>query len=162
MDAHRNVVGEQGQARLLAQDSEVLGHLGLALQGVEGRGRHDHIRAEGLGSAHVRQNAFGLRVDDAGQHRDPAVDDAQGLFENPVTALVAREGNLATRTVDEEGVDARREHPLDVAFERGEVESAVLEGDDERGDDSRNRGVHAIPSIVGWRSEGAAPRRVRV
>jgi len=77
----------------------------------------------------VFQDALGLGVDDADQERDTAVDDAHGFTLDLCTTLGRREGDLTGGAGDEQTVEAGLDHAVDVAFERRDVEFAVLERD---------------------------------
>ena len=95
VDANRDIVRKDGQVELLVQDAEVLLHLGEATEGVERAGRDEHVGAELLGATAVLEYALGLGVDDAHEHGDAVVDDADGLPDDLVAALVGGEDDLA-------------------------------------------------------------------
>ena len=107
MDAHGDVVGEDGEVELLVQDAEVLLDLGHAAQGVERSSGDQDVGAELLRDATVLEHALGLGIDDADHHRHAMVDDADGLGDDLATTLVGGEHDLARRPQEEQAVDAR-------------------------------------------------------
>ena len=180
VDAHGNVVGEEGQVERIVQDSRALRDLVDALERVERAGRHEGVDAHLLGALAVLDHALGLRVDDAREHRHAVVDDADHVLDDLGAALVGREHDLRRRAQDEEAVDASLDHAVDVAFERGHVELTVLgeRHHDGRDDAAETLVVHDCSFSCGagrvpcapdiWRgffaapaSHGSAPRMRR-
>ena len=95
MDAHGDVVSEDGQVEFLVQDAEVLLDLGHALQGIERAGGDEGVGAQLLSNLTVLDHALGLGIDDADQNGHAVVDDAHGLGDDLTTALVGGEDDLA-------------------------------------------------------------------
>ena len=139
--------------------------LGFAAEGIERGGCDDAGgTADLFHDLDIFQDALGLGVDDADQERDAAVDDAHGFALDLCTTLGRREGDLTGRAGDEQTVEARLDHAVDVTLERRDVELAVLERDSQGRDNATDlrRHTYFSPSRVGCRSEGAAPRSLRV
>ena len=139
MDAHGDVVGEDRQVELLVENAEVLLDLGHALEGVERAGGNEGVGAEGLGLLALGEHALGLGVDDAHEDGDAVVDDADGLLDDLLTALVGREDDLTGGAQEEQAVDAGVDHAVDEALEGRDVELVVGGvGDDDGGNDAAN------------------------
>ena len=97
----------------------------VAAQGVERGGGHEGVGAQRDGALALLDHALGLGVDDAHQHGHAAVDDAHGLADHLVAALVGGEDDLARGAQEEQAVDARVDHVVDEALERRDVELVV-------------------------------------
>lgn len=83
------------------------------------------------------EHALGLGIDNAHEHGNTMVDDANGLTDDLVATLVGRKYDLARGAEEEQAVDTRFDHAVDIALERGDVELTVLGvGDDNRRDDA--------------------------
>ena len=139
--------------------------LGLAAEGVEGGGRDDAGGAADLfHGLDILDDALGLGVDNADQQRDAAVDDAHGFALDLGAALGGREGDLTGGAGHEQAVEAGLDQAVDVTLERGDVELAVLERNGQGRHDAADLRRHNYfsPSRLGCRSEGAAPRSLRV
>ena len=95
VDAHGQVVGEQRELGVLADDAEVALVLLGAAQGVEGSGAHEAVDVVLLGALDLLDHALGLHVDDAGQDGHAVVDDAHGLLQQLEALVVVEEGDLA-------------------------------------------------------------------
>ena len=126
VDAHGDVVGEDGQVEFLVKDAEVLLDLGHALQGIERAGGDERIGAQLLGDLAVLDHALGLGVDDADQNGNAVVDDAHGLGDNLATALVGGEDDLARGAQEEQAIDAGIDHAVDAALKGGNIELVVF------------------------------------
>ena len=139
--------------------------LGFAAEGVERGGCDDAGgTADLFHDLDVFQDALGLGVDDADQERDAAVDDAHGFALDLGAALGGREGDLTGGAGHEQAVEACIDQAVDVTLERGDVEFAVLERNGQGRDDATDLRRHNYfsPSRLGCKSEGAAPRSLRV
>ena len=126
VNAHGNVVGEDGQVELLVQDAEMLLNLGHALQGIERAGGDKRIGAQLLSDLTVLDHALGLGVDDADQDGNAVVDDADGLGDDLATTLVGGENDLTRRAQEEQAIDAGIDHAVDAALKGGNVELVVF------------------------------------
>ena len=126
VNAHGNVVGEDGQVELLVQDAEMLLNLGHALQGIERAGGDKRIGAQLLSDLTVLDHALGLGVDDADQDGNAVVDDADGLGDDLATTLVGGENDLTRRAQEEQAIDAGVDHAVDATLKGGNVELVVF------------------------------------
>ena len=126
VDAHGNVVSEDGQVEFLVQDAEVLLDLGHALQGIKRAGGDESVGAQLLGDLTVLDHALGLGIDDADQDGHAVVDDANGLGNDLATALVGGEDDLARGAQEEQAIDAGIDHAVDAALKGGNVELVVF------------------------------------
>ena len=113
VNADGNVIGKDGQVKLLVQDAEVLLDLGHAAQGVERSSGDQDVGAELLRDATVLEHALGLGIDDADQNRHAVVDDADGLGDDLATTLVGGENDLTRRAQEEQAIDAGIDHAVD-------------------------------------------------
>ena len=121
VDAHGDVVGEDGQVEFLVQDAEVLLDLGHALQGIERAGGDKRIGAQLLSDLTMLDHALGLGIDDADQNGNAVVDDAHGLGDNLAAALVGGEDDLARGAQEEQAIDAGIDHAVDAALKGGNI-----------------------------------------
>ena len=126
VDAHGDVVSEDGQVEFLVQDAEVLLDLGHALQGIERAGGDEGVGAQLLSNLTVLDHALGLGIDDADQNGHAVVDDTHGLGDDLTTALVGGEDDLARGAQEEQAVDAGIDHAVDAALKGGNVELVVF------------------------------------
>ena len=94
MHAYGNVISEDRQVKLLVQDAEVLLDLTHAAERVERGSCHEGVDAELLGHAAMLDHAIGLGVDDAHEHRDAVVDDADSFLDDLIAALIGGEHDL--------------------------------------------------------------------
>jgi hypothetical protein len=136
VDGDRDVVREQRQVHARAQGAEVARDLLGVGARVEGRGGDQGVGAELGGHARVGDDARGRRVDDTGEHGDPA---RRRLHDGPQgdgTLLVGQIRDLAGRAEGEQSVHAARDEVLDETGEGGGVHlTRLVEGGADGRDD---------------------------
>ena len=139
VDADGNVVGPQLKIGVLLEDAEVLFDLRLAAQCIEGSGCNDaQSSTDFFNCLDVLNNTLSFGIDHTNQQRNAAVDNANNLALDLLTTLGGRECNLTGRAGDEEAVQPRTNHAVDVALQRGNVQLAVLQRDSQRRDNAAN------------------------
>ena len=92
---------------------------------IERSGGDEGIGTQRDGALALLDHALGLGVDDAHEHGHAARDDADGLADDLVAALIGGEDDLARGSEEEQAVDAAVDHVVDEPLERGDVELVV-------------------------------------
>ena len=126
MNADGNVIGKDGQVKLLVQDAEVLLDLGHALQGIERAGGDKRIGAQLLSDLTVLDHALGLGIDDADQDGHAMVDDTNGLGDDLATTLIGGEKRPRPKSPGRTGHRRRHRSCVDAALKGGNVELVVF------------------------------------
>ena len=157
MDAHGDVVSEDGQVEFLVQDAEVLLDLGHALQGIERAGGDEGIGAQLLGDLAVLDHALGLGVDDADQNGNAVIDDAHGLGDNLATALVGGKDDLARGSQEEQAIDAGIDHTVDAALKGGNIELMVFGIGNNDGRDNAGEFLSCHKNLLSCLASGPVP-----
>ena len=157
MDAHGDVVSEDGQVEFLVQDAEVLLDLGHALQGIERAGGDKRVGTQLLSDLAVLDHALGLGVDDADQNGNAVIDDAHGLGDDLTTTLVGGEDDLARGAQEEQAIDAGIDHAVDAALKGGNVELVVFGIGNNDGRDNAGEFLSCHKNLLSCLASGPMP-----
>ncbi|ETJ01781.1 MAG: hypothetical protein Q605_AUC01051G0003 [Actinomyces urogenitalis DORA_12] len=143
VQAHRHVVGEQRQVHGLTDGGEVLSDLGHVIDGVEGAGRHDGVSPQRLGPAGVLDDAIRCCVNGTDQHGQTAGGAVNHTRDHQLTLGVSEVGGLGGGSQEEQAVDTGVDEKVNEVVQAVQIDLAVLEGRDDRGDDTGESGIHS-------------------